>query len=462
MGLFDSFPLSNAYAVNLDWIMKKIRDVEEFVKNYAAVNKVEYAGVWDITKQYPQWALVTDGETSWLSNKPVPVGIPLENAEYWQKLADLDPRIAGIIVSIDKLKKDIADTNNHVTTNSTEIIKLGEDLKTVENLTSVVSVLNFGAKGDGTTDDFQAFSRTISACKPHGVVVIPYTGNSYVINGTINVDKPIKIVGLYAGMEPYGAKTTDISAETMEKPLIEHKTDVCFNCTCLGIEFNNISIRTARNGFKFTGGALTSGSFGRYIHLSDCTVYCTSDNGTGFNFENCFRVLAENCNAFGGHRPFVLSSLTSSSFVSCWARNFSNTGWTILNSVYTSLVSCACDALENSSGKHGYYISGCGTVNLVACGVENTDDAMIIETTKGVSASVYCVAVGADTNSAIIQLGNNTTVGLAGCVSSVNRKIAITGTGSIVNISTCDRFTHLIMGGQEYPINYGFWSSINP
>ena len=109
MGLFDCFPLSNAYSVNLDWIMKKIQEVEEFVKNYAAVNKVAYAGVWDITKQYPQWALVTDGDTSWLANKPVPVGIPLENAEYWQKLADLDPRIAGIIVDIQELENKMND-----------------------------------------------------------------------------------------------------------------------------------------------------------------------------------------------------------------------------------------------------------------------------------------------------------------------------------------------------------------
>lgn len=107
MGLFDSFPLSNAYSVNLDWIMKKIKEVEEFVKNYAAVNKVAYAGVWDITKQYPQWALVTDGDTSWLANKPVPKGIPLENEEYWQKLADLDPRIAGIINDLARIDNEI-------------------------------------------------------------------------------------------------------------------------------------------------------------------------------------------------------------------------------------------------------------------------------------------------------------------------------------------------------------------
>lgn len=111
MSTFDSFPLMNAYSVNLDWILKKIRELEEYVRNYTAINNVAYAGVWDITKQYPQWAIVTNGETSWLSLRPVPAGIPLENADYWQKLADLDPRIAGIIVQLSKVEKQITAIN---------------------------------------------------------------------------------------------------------------------------------------------------------------------------------------------------------------------------------------------------------------------------------------------------------------------------------------------------------------
>ena len=111
MGLFDSFPLSNAYSVNLDWIMRKIRELEKYVSDYTAVNNVAYAGVWDITKQYPQWAIVTDGDTSYLSNKPVPAGVPLENVEYWTKLADLDPRISGIIRELSYISPVIIPTD---------------------------------------------------------------------------------------------------------------------------------------------------------------------------------------------------------------------------------------------------------------------------------------------------------------------------------------------------------------
>ena len=144
MSIFDNFPLMNAYSVNLDWILKKIREVEEYVRNYAAVNNVAYAGVWDITKQYPQWALVTDGDTSWLSNKPVPVGIPLENSEYWQKLADLDPRIAGIIVELDAIQWHF------------------------------LNVQHYGAVGDGVVDDYKAFKTAYDAAKNGQGIYIPF------------------------------------------------------------------------------------------------------------------------------------------------------------------------------------------------------------------------------------------------------------------------------------------------
>lgn len=143
MSFFDDFPLSNAYTINLNWILKRIKEVEEYVKNYTAVNKVAYAGVWDITKQYPQWALVTDGDTSWLANKPVPVGIPLENAEYWQKLADLDPRIAGIIV-------ELASIQWHF-----------------------LNVKHYGAVGDGIVDDYKAFKTAYDAAQNGQGIYIP-------------------------------------------------------------------------------------------------------------------------------------------------------------------------------------------------------------------------------------------------------------------------------------------------
>lgn len=161
MNIFDDFPLSNAYAVNLDWILKKIREIEKYVQDYTAVNKVAYAGVWDITKQYPQWALVTDGDTSWLANKPVPVGIPLENTEYWQKLADLDPRIAGIIVELTAIQWHY------------------------------LNVKHYGAVGDGVVDDYNAFKTAYDAAENGQGIYIP-SGTYNLSDNPDNGKKAIK------------------------------------------------------------------------------------------------------------------------------------------------------------------------------------------------------------------------------------------------------------------------------
>ena len=183
MSLFDCFPLMNAYSVNLDWIMKKIQEIEEYVRNYTAVNNVAYAGVWDITKQYPQWALVTDGETSWLSNKPVPVGIPLENSEYWQKLADLDPRISGIIVQLSNIETRLNSVNTRFTEVDTHFTEVDRQIDVLNN--KYPSILDLSGLNNPVLDEH--YDGNFS-----GVILMPA---SCTISKTITISKPVKIIG---------------------------------------------------------------------------------------------------------------------------------------------------------------------------------------------------------------------------------------------------------------------------
>lgn len=112
MGLFDNFPYTNFHELNLDWLIKSFVELKSYVEQYTAVNNVSYAGIWDITKQYPQWSIVVDGENSYLSKQPVPAGIAIDNDKYWLHMADLDPRISGIVNSLSSLTKYWANTNN--------------------------------------------------------------------------------------------------------------------------------------------------------------------------------------------------------------------------------------------------------------------------------------------------------------------------------------------------------------
>lgn len=164
MGFFDNFPYTNFHELNLDWLLKEMLKLRSYVENYTALNNVSYAGVWDITKQYTQWAVVSNGDSTYMSKKPVPAGIAIENEEFWIHLADLDPRISGIISELDFMKQ----------TNPKSNVKL------------------YGAKGDGVADDTKAIKRAIIENKG-GSVFFP--AGTYRLNESLTVDGAFSLYG---------------------------------------------------------------------------------------------------------------------------------------------------------------------------------------------------------------------------------------------------------------------------
>ena len=60
-----------------------------------------------------------------------------------------------------------------------------------------VNIKDFGAKGDGHSDDTQAFKRAIGAAKPGTALLIP--GGKYVITEKVDIRKSIVIRGAGKG-----------------------------------------------------------------------------------------------------------------------------------------------------------------------------------------------------------------------------------------------------------------------
>ncbi len=58
---------------------------------------------------------------------------------------------------------------------------------------NVVNVLDFGAKGDGVTDDYQAFNAAISAVTDGGGVFVPE--GKYLIKSMLSFNKPVVLRG---------------------------------------------------------------------------------------------------------------------------------------------------------------------------------------------------------------------------------------------------------------------------
>lgn len=90
--MFDTrWPYTNFHELNLDWILETLKKQDAAIADFISLNSVTYANPlqWDITRQYPknQVVLDTNGD-GYLSVQPVPVGVEIDNADYWTKIGN--------------------------------------------------------------------------------------------------------------------------------------------------------------------------------------------------------------------------------------------------------------------------------------------------------------------------------------------------------------------------------------
>lgn len=90
---FNQYPYLNLNDLNLDFIMKSIRDMKYEVENFVSINAIKYADPiqWDITRQYEKNTIVIDPVTgtAYISVAPVPAGVALTRTEFWTVVFDL-------------------------------------------------------------------------------------------------------------------------------------------------------------------------------------------------------------------------------------------------------------------------------------------------------------------------------------------------------------------------------------
>lgn len=85
---FNQYPYTDFHELNLDWIINKIKELNNSFDDFKAVNQITNAGAWDITKNYTSWTIVSDHNKGYISLKPVPAGVPITNNEYWGFVGD--------------------------------------------------------------------------------------------------------------------------------------------------------------------------------------------------------------------------------------------------------------------------------------------------------------------------------------------------------------------------------------
>lgn len=317
MGLFDQFPYTNFHELNLDWVLRALKELDHTIEQFVAINALKYADPiqWNITSQYEKNTIVIDPltGTAYISVQPVPAGVSLSDADYWTAVFNLSSLIgdsvknltirvegAGVVYStyalnpddwviwngilykallpiavgtayvvdtnikrvtvedyIDSIIDSIGDLDSLNTTDKSNLIAaINEVLTTLTNIagdldnldttdkSNLVAAINetqnniinsrvfanvkeYGAKGDGVTDDTQAF---IDCLAENSIAYAP--SGIYIISDTIEIAERHGIIG-------DGKASTILRASVSDRPIIkgaENSTHVSLRD--LAIEYN--------------------------------------------------------------------------------------------------------------------------------------------------------------------------------------------------------------------------------
>ena len=99
MGLFDHFPYTNVHELNLDWILSMMKALEAEWEAFTAGNSLQFADpmLHDISKTYAKNTIVLDGNgNAYVSLQAVPVGVGLQNGDYWLMVFDYEAFIEKV------------------------------------------------------------------------------------------------------------------------------------------------------------------------------------------------------------------------------------------------------------------------------------------------------------------------------------------------------------------------------
>lgn len=134
------YPYTDPGRFNADWILSQIKQLENDLKNFVGLNTIKYADpiLWDITSQYEANTVVIDGQTgnAYISLQPVPVGVALNNSDYWTQ-------IYNYADELDRLREQIA-FNEKQSPTATRNYIVGELIFLNGTLYKAISAINAG------------------------------------------------------------------------------------------------------------------------------------------------------------------------------------------------------------------------------------------------------------------------------------------------------------------------------
>lgn len=125
-------------------------------------------------------------------------GLLSEIGTVRSEIKDYDPEIAKLQSEINNTNKTVEVISDKTEKNTEDIVKLRSEIADI-NVEGWVTPQQFGAKGDGVTDDTLAFKNAVEYCIVNNKgLYIPVVGgklddDGYILSAPINIDYPISI-----------------------------------------------------------------------------------------------------------------------------------------------------------------------------------------------------------------------------------------------------------------------------
>ena len=121
--IWNMYPYTDFHNLNLDWVIKILKEMENKLDDFVATNSIKYANPfqWSIVNQYEKNTLVIEPNsgTAYLSVKAVPQGVNISNTDYWTPVFELTTLFAVI-------NENFTDNNEAINVYSDHNYSVGE------------------------------------------------------------------------------------------------------------------------------------------------------------------------------------------------------------------------------------------------------------------------------------------------------------------------------------------------